>query len=306
MKAGAILTRSGFFVYSRGELGLSGDPDEPVTIERTIESLSDPRTLDSLRSATITLGHDGGQVTPENWRDRVVGTVVGEPRVAGDVVVADVLVGDREALKRLESGVDELSIDYGMMLGKDLRTVGPIEVDNIALVPQGRAGSSVRVLDSLEEHMNAEDAKVLADAVAAALDKGNHKQYMDANAMDAFKKEMMDTISPIVDGMKQMKDAQDAALTAADKAKAEAEAKTAADALVASVKAEERERYAVLTDAMPLIAEDKRAALLEAEPKAILVAALGDSIPDADSKSVDYLRGALTAIGQDSKGHDCR
>ena len=58
-------------------------------------------------------------------------------------------------------------------------------------------------------------------------------------------------------------------------------------------RAEERDRFAVLTDAMPLIAEDKRAALMEAEPKAILVAALGDSIPNADSQSVGYLKGAL-------------
>ena len=77
------------------------------------------------------------EVTPENWRDRVVGTVVGEPRIAGDVVVADVLIGDREALKRLEEGTDELSVDYGFTLGSDLRTVGPLVVDNIALVPKG-------------------------------------------------------------------------------------------------------------------------------------------------------------------------
>ena len=298
LHAGAILTRAGAITYTRGELGMDGDANAPVTIERTLESLMHPATLDSIRRATITLGHEGGRVTPDNWSERVVGTVVGEPRIAGDVITGDVLVGNREALDRLAKGEDELSIDYGFSLDRAGRkTVGPIMVDNISLVPKGRAGSSVRVLDSAEERMNAEDAKVLADAVAAALDKGSHNmRYMDSTAMDAFKKEMMDAISPVVDGMKQMRDANDAAIQHAEKQKAEAEAREAADALVAQVRGEERERYAVMSDAMPFIAEDKRAALETADSKAILVAAMSDSIPNAADMSVDFLRGALSGL----------
>ena len=122
-----------------------------------------------------------------------------------------------------------------------------------------------------------------------------YRPGMDAAAfdMEGMKKSFMDSISPVLDAMKEMKATQDAAITAADAAKTAADAKAAGDKLVELTRAEERERFAVLTDAMPLIAEDKRAALMDAEPKAILVAALGDSIPNADTMSVDYLRGAL-------------
>ena len=209
--------------------------------------------------------------------------------------MGDLLIGDKDALKRLDEGIDELSIDYGFTLGADLRTVGPLVVDNIALVPKGRAGSSVRVLDSLEDE--GMEKKEMMDAIAEAMDMGmkKYRPGMDAAAfdMEGMKKSFMDSISPVLDAMKEMKDAQDAVLTAADAAKVAADAKAAGDKLVELTRAEERERFAVLTDAMPLIAEDKRAALLEAEPKAILVAALGDSIPNADTMSVDYLRGAL-------------
>ena len=258
-----------------------------------------PDTLASLRGAPITLGHPPEGVTPDNWKREVVGAVAGEPRVVGDVILGDVLIGDREALQRLDEGVDELSIGYAFLPSNDygkLITKGPLQINHVAIVPRGRAGSSVRVLDSLED--DGMEKKEMMDAIAEAMDMGmkKYRPGMDAAAFDAegMKKSFMDSISPVLDAMKEMKDAQDKALTAADEAKATADAKAAGDALVNATRAEERERFAVLTDAMPLIAEDKRAALLEAEPKAILVAALGDSIPNADTMSVDYLRGALS------------
>ena len=233
----------------------------------------------------------------------MVGTVVGEPRIAGDVALGDLLIGDKDALKRLDEGIDELSIDYGFTLGSDMRTVGPLVVDNIALVPKGRAGSSVRVLDSLED--DGMEKKEMMDAIAEAMDMGmkKYRPGMDAAAFDAegMKKSFMDSISPVLDAMKEMKDAQDKALTAADEAKATADAKTAADALVNATRAEERERFAVLTDAMPFIAEDQREALRSADVSAILLAAVGDSVPDADKQNVSYLRGALNMAIKNTK-----
>ena len=292
LRAGAVLTRAGPITYLKSELGMEGDG--LITIDRTLETISHPQTLASLRGAAITLTHPEDGLNTENAKGLVVGAIAGEPRVTGDAIIADVVIYDQAALDAIDNGTQELSIGYDMMLTPEGRTRGPLLNNHIALVERGRAGSGVRIMDSAEERMNAEDAKVLADAVAAALDRGNHNRQMDTGAMDAFKKEMMDTITPIVDGMKEMKASQDAAVTAADNAKATADAKAAGDALVNATRVEERERFAVLTDAMPLIAEDKRAALLESDPKAILVAALGDSIPNADTMSVDYLRGALS------------
>ena len=96
-----------------------------------------------------------------------------------------------------------------------------------------------------------------------------------------------------MDEFKKMKDAQDAAVTATDTAKAIADAKAASELLVTATRTEERERFGVLTDAMPLIAVEKREALMNADISAILLAAVGDSVPNAANESVGYLRGAL-------------
>ena len=91
LKSGAVLTRAGTFLYTRAELGLDaeGDTDDVIEIERTIETLSHPTTLSTLRSAPITSGHPPEGVTAENFRKLVVGYVASEPRVVGDVVIAD-------------------------------------------------------------------------------------------------------------------------------------------------------------------------------------------------------------------------
>ena len=103
--------------------------------------------------------------------------------------------------------------------GPDFKTVGPLVVDNISLVPKGRAGSSVRVLDSLEgEEMEKQD---IIDAVVVGFDKGMSK-WKAGDAGDAgMEKAMRDALAPVMDEFKKMKDAQDAAVTATDKAKAD-------------------------------------------------------------------------------------
>ena len=55
--------------------------------------------------AFVTVGHPPDGVTPANFQDVVVGSVAGEPRVQGDIITGDLLVGDKEALKRLDAGV---------------------------------------------------------------------------------------------------------------------------------------------------------------------------------------------------------
>ena len=169
--------------------------DGMVTVNRTLETLGHPATLASLRGAPITLGHPDGGVTPDNFQEVVRGAVAGEPHVAGNAILGDVLVGDREALQRLDDGVDELSIGYDFALGDNNATIGPMIVKHVAIVPRGRAGKGVRIMDSAEEDMplTSEDAKMIADAMSAAIDMGGKKHNMDYRRVtDAMRKEMMD------------------------------------------------------------------------------------------------------------------
>ena len=307
LRAGATLTRGGPIDYLRSEIGMAGDG--MVTINRTLETISHPATLASLRGAPITLGHPEGGVTPDNFQEVVRGAVAGEPRVAGMDVLGDVLVGDQAALDRLEKGIDELSVGYDFTLGPNFDTIGPMIVNHVAIVPRGRAGKGVRIMDSLEEDMpfTSEDAKMIADAMSVALDMGGKKHNMDSATIDAMRKEMSDAMAPVMDGMKQMRDEATERQKVEDVAKATADATAAAEKLVTDTESRMRENFAVFTDAMPLIPEEKRGELAGADAKTVLVAALADSVPDAASQSADYLRGALavhkariaTTAGQD-------
>ena len=309
MRAGAVLTRAGPIEYSRSELGLDGDG--PITITRTIESLRHPETLDSLRGAPITVGHPEGGVTPDNFQDVVVGAVAGEPEFLSNTIVGAVSVGAREALKRLDEGVDELSIGYDFHLGPDGSTLGPIRVNHLAIVERGRAGSSVRVLDSLEgkdmpEMMNKKD---MEDAFSTALD--GFMKKMDASGKTGDKSFMRediataisDAMKPMFDGFKKFQDTADLLTSAEDERKAAtdlaaAQAKAATDlkTLTDTIEADAKARYEVMMDAMPLIPEDQRAGLDTADVKAVLVAAVGDSVSNAAAQSIDYLRGVAAVM----------
>ena len=317
LRSGAVLTRAGDFDYTRKELGLEGDGT--ITITRTMESLRHPDTLKSLRGAPITLGHPPEGVTPENWKKEVVGAIAGDPAMDSNTIIGDVLIGDKEALKRLDDGIAELSIGYDFVMGSDYATIGALRVNHVALVERGRAGSSVRVLDSLDNNdpdkslegddempmTKQEMMDAMKDAANAALDAAMKRQKMDATNTDAMKGVLKDTIDammkPIMEDMKKMKDEaadQKKAIDTEKQAKIDTEnrkkAEDAAKALTDQVRAEERDRYSVVADALPLIDEDKREAVMQADVKTVLVAALDGVVDDAKNKSVDYLRGALS------------
>ena len=98
LRSGAVLTRAGPITYTKKEIGKQGDGT--ITVNRTLASLRHPETLASLRGAPITLGHPEEGVHPDNWKQTVVGAIAGEPKFASNTIVGDVLIGDREALKR--------------------------------------------------------------------------------------------------------------------------------------------------------------------------------------------------------------
>ena len=300
LRAGAVLTRSGPIDYLRSEIGMAGDG--VVTVNRTLETLMHPDTLAGLRGAPITLGHPEGGVTPANFQDVVVGAVAGEPRVVGSVIIGDILLGDTTALKRLDDGEDELSIGYDFAIGGNYDTIGPLVINHVAMVPAGRAGSGVRIMDSREglDMADAMSKKEMMDAIGEAMDMG-FKKRMDAAGKDGqpafdaedMKKTFMDALSPVLDGMKKMYDAADQRQHAEDAAKAEAEAKAAAVKLVEDTESRMKEGFAVYAEAMPLLPADKLTELSTADPKTVLIAALGDAVPDAEKRDIQYLRGAL-------------
>ncbi len=324
LRAGAILTRAGELRYGPSEVGLEGHPqidtDGLITVHRTIESLSHPETIASLRGAPLTRDHPPGGLNPENWSDWHIGSVASEPRVAGDAIVADVLIGDGEALRALDAGERELSIGYKQTVDKEtLRTVGPLIVNHVALVVRGRAGSSVRVMDHLPKKgasaaMDRTEIQALVgqsvkDALAAVKEEEQATDSLIERLSRVFEK----ALAPISDAIAKLAGDEPAdpanpapALPApadpnpapapvdADQAAKDAAEKAAAE-LTEAVRQEERARFAVLSDAAPLLTDSQWQELADAEVKDVLVAACQGFVEDPANQSVDYLRGALKA-----------
>ena len=55
--------------------------DGTIEINRTLETLSHPRTLETLRDAPLTMGHPPKGVTADNFQKLIVGYVSNEQRV---------------------------------------------------------------------------------------------------------------------------------------------------------------------------------------------------------------------------------
>ena len=296
LRAGAVVTRSGVFHYDAAEIGV-GPAGQPVEVLRTEETLTHPDTIASLRGAPLTVEHPEEGVTPENWRAFVRGNVVGDPVFKAGQLRADVLVGESGAIEDLESGKSELSIGYTFKIEPNnggYKTVGPLHINHLALVDQGRAGPGVRVLDSQEVTMTAEEIKA---AVTAGVQSGL-AQTADRPGLDTagVGQVVAQAIEPILTEVKSVKDAQKQAETQAAADKAKADAAAAADKLIETTRTEERARFDVVQDANAFLSEEQRLSLKDAAAKDILVAALKDRVAGAENMSEEYLRGSLAAL----------
>ena len=308
MLADAVVTRSGIFEYDAQALGLP--LEGKVRINRTPASTAHPETLESLRTSPITLGHPLEDVTPANFSRLTKGFVYGAPQYDQDGLVrAPILLGDEDLIRDVRDGKRELSVGYSLRLAPSLNpaladydTIGHIEANHIALVDKGRAGPEVRVLDVREQ--SAEEVNMTSDEITKAVQDGISKAVndlpkrgKDAGDDSVVKEAIAAAIAPVMTEIKTIRDE-------ATREEAKAKAQEARKALEDEVRRSERSRYATVAAALPLVAEDKRGALADADEKDILVAALDGVVADAKNQPIDYLRGALAATKPEAKVRD--
>ena len=286
----AVLTRSGPFEYLRSELGLEGEGE--VTVHRSQESISHPDTLKRLRGAPITLGHPAGGVTPDSWSELAVGHVVGEPRVVGNTVVADVVLGSQKAIDAYKEGINELSIggyemEVSPLSNGEFMSHGSLESNHVGMVPAGRAGSGVRIFDikpstNKERQLTPDEIQEsIRKAIADAIPKGNDSTAQVSQITDAVAL----AIKPLTDGVTKI-------LSDAEKAEQQRKAKVAVDKAIDAALAKQKSEFEIVIEARPLISDEDWAKLPKDDPKVILAAALGDQMPEGDV-SLDYLRGMV-------------
>lgn len=151
---GVPIGRTGDMIYGPNEVPVTPGADGLVRVERTADEVFKDITIASFNGKPITLDHPAGPVTPDNWRDHAVGTVI-NPRKGinghSDCIVADLLITRQDAIDAVENqGLKEVSCGYDSEYleiapghGRQQNIIG----NHLALVPQGRCGPRCAIGD---------------------------------------------------------------------------------------------------------------------------------------------------------------
>ena len=330
LRADAAIVRSGVYQYTGAELGV-GDRNATYGVLLDRDSVFAAATRDSARMKPITFDHPGADVTVDNYAQLAVGHMGDDVReMDGDRLGASVVITAPAAVAAVEHGVEEMSIGfYGAMsntVGEhdghayQYRFNGPLEINHVAIVETGRAGRTVRILnakggqDMTDDQIKEAIKDGIKDGLAAVIPQrdtkagqaGQDPPTIDVDAMAGqIAGQVIERIGKTVPAeSKADADPQpeapaqaegdakgDTKAGAAGSPKADANSPADQDkeiALAASA------RTRLIVNAQPLLPKDKDPHTLT--NREIMIAALGDSVQDADKKSDEYLQGQLDAI----------
>lgn len=144
------IARTGQQEYLAGELGLPGDPEKRVIVNRYPEDVFEPAALASFEGKALTRGHPPENVGPGNHSAYSMGHVQNLRR-DGDFVTADLYVNDPGLISDIENHVVR-EISCGYICSYDPDGVGfrqtHIRGNHVAVVPKGRAGHEVAIKDT--------------------------------------------------------------------------------------------------------------------------------------------------------------
>ena len=223
MHVPCVFARTGSQLYTAKQLGLiDRDPKEVITVWRDEADVFDEASMESFRSAPLTIGHPKDAsgapmaVTSTNAKDLQVGMLEGMPTRDEDTLAGTLIISNKEAIDALEDGTQELSAGYtcNIVLIGDKFYQKDIKANHIAIVDKGRAGSNCRISDEASTLISDE-----LDAVKVEL--------ADALKLVADSTESLETQKQLVVDFKASSDKAEIALEAM---KVElADAKTAAE-----------------------------------------------------------------------------
>lgn len=186
-------------LHEDGEPVLEAGPDGKVYVENVAEELFRPETMASFEGKDITIRHPAEFVDPQNHASLTKGILSQVRRGDGEQesdLVADLLVKDAEAIRRIKEGLREVSCGYnaeyyqtGVGRGMRRNIVG----NHLALVEEGRAGSSYAINDQkgkgspmkLKDRIKALFAKAQDEAVKMCADEFPDKKEEKKEAKDA-------------------------------------------------------------------------------------------------------------------------
>ena len=147
------LARLGPMQYRACELGLPGDPERIVSVNRYAEDVFAPAAIASFEGKDVTAGHPPENLTAATWAAYARGHVENVRRQE-DFLVGDLIIKDGQLANDVQNGaVREVSAGYTAEFVPD----GPdsdclkqtnIRGNHVAVVPRGRAGRDVAIKDA--------------------------------------------------------------------------------------------------------------------------------------------------------------
>ena len=155
------IARVGTQEYLGEELGLEGYENVLVNVVRTEQEVFSHKTIASFEGKPFTDDHPEQEefVTTENYKRYVKGHVTNGRRGQGDIsdkLLADIIVYDKTVIEEIENNQKrEISCgyacDYNVDENGDVFQVN-ITGNHVALVDEGRAGHSVKILDHNKQY----------------------------------------------------------------------------------------------------------------------------------------------------------
>jgi len=147
------IARVGWMMYGPGETPVKVGPGGYAMVARDGATLFDKQTITSFIGKSVTDDHPPDGVSPENWKKVTVGTVHNPRQGTGDdadVLLADLLITDADAIRAVQAGKREVSAGYdadyettGTGEGRQLNIIG----NHVALVERGRCGPRCAIGD---------------------------------------------------------------------------------------------------------------------------------------------------------------
>ena len=147
------IARIGTQEYRGMEFG-GENPEKIYVVKRPEEEVFSKAALASFEGKPVVDEHPDENVTPDNIGIYIKGTCRDVRRGEGalsDCVVADLIIYDKDLIKKIESGKRDISCGYDCLWDpKDDDTYVQLEIrgNHVAVVEEGRAGHKVSIRDS--------------------------------------------------------------------------------------------------------------------------------------------------------------
>ena len=231
---GVPIARTGAMLYDKSEIPLDPDHTGKISVHRSEDEVFRAETIASFEGKPITITHPTEDVTPENWKDLAKGEMVNVRKGGTDddgntALIADLLIKDKTAIALVKSGLREVSCGYDADWIQEEAGKGwqeNIFGNHLALVDQGRAGSSYAINDSkgkgrrmkLSEKIRAAIfSKGLDEALKVADAEGEQAPQDPATGKPAMAKDAMEGVMQGMDALKKGMDALSAKMEAMGK-----------------------------------------------------------------------------------------